>query len=1072
MPTDKLTDFLFDANLKTADPLMAELIELEDERQARQIVLIPSESMCSRPVRKVLDSSFSNLYAEGYPARENTQMSMDRLSDLPTRLVRHRRYADRRFYKGNAYVNLVESICRTRAAECFATEKNPASKIHANVQALSGAAANIAVYEAFVPLGETVMALDLMAGGHLSHGSPFHMTGKRYNIVPYGLDPATELLDYDQIMRLAKEHRPKMIIAGYTSYPWAPDFAKFREIADEVGAILMADIAHPAGMVIAGDYPNPIDHAHVVTFTTHKTLLGPRGACILTTSGKMAAKIHNAVFPGEQGGPHMNSIAALAVAFKLAQTDQFKELMHRIVANARVMVDEFTRLGLRVSYGGTNTHKLLLDLKPLSKKGRPLLYGEPAAHILELAGIILNKNTIPGDTATPFATGLRLGTPWITQRGADANDVKKIAGLIHKVLTAIEPFHYDGLTRVLPRGKIDLPTLREVSQEVDALCRGFEVDPPQLSGYPHFPYLDDAEDAVIVEIVGNKADAFVREAFVSDASHLGENETATSLVLDGDGKVLDEISLTRLPLGDNPAHNGFVVKINKSNAPQLLLWLRALADGFVLCDPNDIAAKVTGAVVIKQMAVECDFAQRHLKALPDTDDSLAGRDGSELDIEMKRPYFVGQSALAEKIAAPTKEAFAWDEPADPPLKRTALFDHHKKLGGAIVPFAGYEMPVRYTSTIEEHNAVRRAAGMFDVTHMGVFEASGPRAMEFVDLVCTNYAGALAVGGAQYAYLLDHEANVIDDLLVYHIQEDRVLMVVNAANEDKDWAWLTAVNEGRALLDTAVPHRTLAEPCTLRNLKDPQWGDECKVDLALQGPKARDILLELVDAHNKGFLKSLKRNRTMYAKAGGIEVIISGTGYTGEPVGFEIFVHPDKAPALWDEIFDAGEKYGVKAIGLGARDSLRMEAGLPLYGHELAGAQDILPNEAAFGGFVKLHKPFFVGKAPYLAKKTKRDMIVVRFGVPAKGSRPLKTGDPVINDKGACIGYVTSCATDGESKLIGQAFVQKRYAAVRTAFQIVPLQKGRKPVLAEDLQIGKRLTMPVSAEVLHRFLRKK
>ncbi|MDP8223616.1 MAG: glycine cleavage system aminomethyltransferase GcvT [Candidatus Lernaella stagnicola] len=1070
MSDEAIIDFLFDENIQNADSLMNELLHWEEERQARHIVLIPSESICAWPVRRMLDTCFTNLYAEGYPARENTLMPMENLSDIATRLVRYRRYADRRFYKGNAYVNLVESICRTRAAECFATEKTPASKIHANVQPLSGAPANIAVYEALVPRGGTVMALDLMAGGHLSHGSPFHMTGKHYHIVPYGVDPQTELIDYDEVMRLAKEHRPKMIIAGYTSYPWAPDFAKFRAIADEVGAYLMADIAHPAGLTVAGDYPNPIDHAHVVTFTTHKTLMGPRGAVILTSSGKLAAKIHNSVFPGEQGGPHMNTIAALAVAFKLAQTDSFRQLMHRIAGHAKVMAEEFQRLGVRLAYGGTDTHKLLIDLKPLTPRGTPLLYGEPAAHILELAGIILNKNTIPGDTATPLATGLRLGTPWVTQRGADAEDVKHIARLIHRVITAIHPVHYDGMTRVLPRGKIDLKVLREVSEEVDALTRTWRVDAPALSGYPHHPYLDHSEEAVIVKLTGAEADEFLREALVTDPSHLADGEKVTSLALDDQGNVLDEIALARLPLSDDPRRNGFVVKVNPDNADPLLAWLRGLADGFTMIDPQDASAKVTGAVVIDEMPLDCTFAQDWLSLLPKTDKSLAGKDAAELNVDVARPFFVGQSALADRLPQPDLPRFSWNAPEGED-KRTTLFEIHQKLGGVMVPFGGYEMPVRYTSTIEEHNAVRQAAGLFDVSHMGVFEASGPRAMEFVDLVCANHAGGLEVGEAQYSHLFDHDGDLLDDLLVYHVQADRILLVVNAANEDKDWAWLVAVNEGRVLLDPQVPQRCFPEPCVLRNLKDPQWGDERRVDLALQGPRSRDILLALAAEADKPALKALGHNCTMYATLDGLDAIISGTGYTGEPTCFEIFVHPDKAPQLWEAIMEAGKEHGVMPIGLGARDSLRMEAGLPLYGHELAGPHNLVPNEAGFGGFVKLHKPFFVGKKAYLAKKEKRGIAVVRFGVSAKGTRPLKTDDPIVNDKGACIGYVTSCATDGEGKLIGQAFVQARYAKSKT-LQVIPAPKGRPPIAADEVKIGQRLTMPVEITILGRFLRKK
>ena len=1066
MPKKNPCDFLFDDDLTAADPLIADLIAREDERQARHIILIPSESICAWPVRKVLDSSFTNLYAEGYPPSENTLMSTADLADLPQRLAAYRRYGDRRFYKGNAYVNLIESLCRRRAAECFATAKTPAEKIYANVQPLSGAAANIAVYEAFVPMGGTVMGLSLMEGGHLSHGSKFHMTGKRYNIVAYSVDPKTELLDYDAIMKLAKETKPKMIIAGYTSYPWAPDFAKFRAIADEVGAILMADIAHPAGLAIAGLYPNPIDWCDAVTFTTHKTLMGPRSAVILTHDEEKAKKIDAAVFPGEQGGPHLNTIAALAVAFKLAQTDAFKQVQRQIAANAKAMVDEFQKLGVRLAYGGTDTHKLLIDLKPFAKKNGAMLYGDPAAQILEMAGIILNKNTIPGDKETPLATGLRLGTPWITQRGAGEAEAREVARLIQRILVAVEPFAYDGETRPLPRGKIDPAVLNAVSEDVDAFCRKLAVTAPKLSGYPDYPYLDRAEGSHLFKILGPKARAFLQDVVAADLSELGEGDMIETVALDGAGKVISPLVVTTLPVKGESRRDGYLLKAPVANLKALLRWLRGLADGYTLFEPNDVTAKIEGPVIVEQLNADCDFCREQDAKLPNPDPALIGRSGAELldRIDLARPYFIGQAALCKKAPAPKKTPFVWEEKEEP-LKRTTLFAEHQKLGAKIVPFAGHEMPVRYTSTIEEHNAVRKAAGIFDVTHMGCFDVCGPQARNFVDLVCGNYVGDLTVGESQYNHFFDHAANLLDDLLVYRFEAQRYLIVVNAANEAKDWAWLCAVNEGRALLDEAAPQRGLAKPAILRNLKDARWGDERRVDVALQGPQSRPTLLKLVDERDRAKLQTLKRFHCMYARIAGLDVGLSRTGYTGEPLSFEIFVHPDQAPDLWRAILAAGADLGVKPIGLGARDSLRLEAGLPLYGHELAGPHDIMPTSAGFATFVKMHKPFFVGKAAYRAKTAKREMKVVRFKVPTKGARPLKAGDPIIDATGACFGWVTSCATDGEGLLIGQAYVQIKKGKLGPIL-IVPSAAGKKA--ADEMKAGDRLPLPVAAEIIKRW----
>jgi len=1066
MADDKLIDFIFDDDLTTADPLMKELIDREEERQARQIILIPSESICAWPVRKVLDTGFTNLYAEGYPPSANTRMDMEGLSDLPFRLAHYRRYGDRRFYKGNAYVNLVESICRRRAAEAFATEKTPADKIFANVQPLSGAAANVAVFEAFVPRGETVMGMDLMEGGHLSHGSQFHMSGKHYNIVSYGVDKKTEKLDYEHVRKIALDCKPKMIIAGYTSYPWAPDFAKFREIADEVGAILMADIAHPAGMAVAGAYPNPIDWADVVTFTTHKTLMGPRAAVILTANAKYATRINSAVFPGEQGGPHMNTIAALAVAFKLAKTDAFQKLQHKIVDNAKLLAQEMTDLGLRVSYGGTDTHLLLIDLKALGKKNGEMLYGEPAATILELAGIILNKNTIPGDTMTPLASGLRLGTPWFTQRGAGPKEIKELARLIHQTLTAIEPFHYQGGSRILPRGKIDLNMLDQISKDVAALTASLRVQPDAMSYYPHYPFPTATEtDKPLIKITGQRVDAFVNDIVTANLAELKNGDSTTTLLLNGDGKIVDEIALVKLPKADNPRFDGYLLKGSAEHQENVLRWLRGLAEGWVLFEPTDVTSKIDGPVIVEQIGADAPEAKLAAD-LPATDASLAGQDAGEAGVDMTKPYFIGQTTLAANNKPQVaKQEFVWKEKEEP-LKRTTLFEEHEKLGGRIVPFAGYEMPVRYGSTIEEHNAVRKAAGLFDVSHMGCFEVSGKHAAAFVDLVTTNYALWHDVGKSFYAFLLNQDGEVIDDLIVYRLARDRFLMVVNAANEAKDWTWLNLVNSGEALIDRDIPSRARLAPVTLKNLKDEQYGEDRRVDLALQGPKSRTILANLADKAEAGRIKAMRRNECLETTVAGLPVVISRTGYTGETFGYEIFVHPDKAPEIWNAMLDAGKDMGAQAIGLGARDSLRIEAKLPLYGHELAGPYGISPSGAGFGSFVKLNKAFFIGKSAFLASERTRDKIVRPFRVGQKGTRPLKTGDPVIDQRGSFIGNITSAAVDGNGMQVGLAylFIKSATPGKVLSFPLPPDKK--KPVSTPlTLEAGARMIMPVEIDIL-------
>ena len=432
---------------------------------------------------------------------------------------------------------------------------------------------------------------------------------------------------------------------------------------------------------------------------------------------------------------------------------------------------------------------------------------------------------------------------------------------------------------------------------------------------------------------------------------------------------------------------------------------------------------------------------------------------------MTKPYFVGEAYLAEFAPQAGREEWHWEEP-ESPLKRTPLYEVHKRMGAKIVPFAGWEMPVWYTSVSDEHRAVREAAGLFDVAHMGVFEIEGPHATAFLDAVCSNYVAWLEDGQSCYNYLLDPDSNVIDDVFVYRRQADLYLMVVNASNEDKDWDWLNAVNERRVIIDRERPWVQVEAQVTLCNLKDPASGERQKRDIALQGPASLPTLQALTgDPELKAALARVRRTDLIECELAGIPLVIARTGYCGEEWGYEILVHPDEVVNLWEAILEAGEPFGVKPTGLAARDSTRTEAGLPLYGHELAGPFDISPVEAGFPGYVKYHKPFFVGRDVLLAREEKRTREVIRFRVNQKGVRRPHTGDPVVNKKGQYIGQVTSCSIDAQGCLLGLAIVEKRYDVPDTHIAIFPL--GGKS-LDEALLRGKRVALPVEATVLTRF----
>ncbi len=407
---------------KAFDPELWQAIENEGVRQQNNLELIASENIVSKGVLAAQGSILTNKYAEGYP--------------------------NKRYYGGCEFVDVVETLAIERAKELFGAK-------FANVQPHSGSQANTAAYLALIEPGDTVLGMDLSAGGHLTHGSPVNFSGKTYHFVGYGVDPTTEVIDYDVVRILAREHQPKLIVAGSSAYSRIINFAKFREIADEVGAKLMVDMAHIAGLVAAGLHPNPVPYADIVTTTTHKTLRGPRGGMILTNDEELAKKVNSAIFPGIQGGPLEHVIAGKAVAFKEALDPSFKEYAQQVVKNAKAMVDVFNNEPkARLVSGDTDNHLLLMEVTGFG------LNGKEAEHLLDSVNITVNKNSIPFETLSPFKTsGIRIGTPAITSRGFKEEDATKVAELIVKVLS----------------NKEDADVLAQVKQEVKNLTDKYPI---------------------------------------------------------------------------------------------------------------------------------------------------------------------------------------------------------------------------------------------------------------------------------------------------------------------------------------------------------------------------------------------------------------------------------------------------------------------------------------------------------------------------------------------------------------------------------------------------------------------
>ncbi|HIR23661.1 MAG TPA: serine hydroxymethyltransferase [Candidatus Scatosoma pullicola] len=404
--------------IRKADPELCAAMEAELKRQRGNIELIASENIVSPAVLAAAGSHLTNKYAEGLPGK--------------------------RYYGGCQYVDVAENLARGRLKALFGCE-------HCNVQPHSGAQANFAVYFGMLEPGDTIMGMNLSHGGHLTHGSPVNISGKYFKVVPYGVSPETERIDYDEMERIALECRPKMIVTGASAYPRVIDFKRIREICDKVGAYMMADIAHIAGLVAAGLHPSPVPYADFVTTTTHKTLRGPRGGVIMCRE-KYARQIDKAVFPGTQGGPLMHIIAAKAVAFGEALKPEFADYQRQIVANAAAMAAEFTRQGVRLVSGGTDNHLMLVDLRGTGVTGKALEY------MLDEVHITVNKNTVPFETESPFVTsGIRVGTPAVTTRGMKEAECRTIASLI---------------VRVIREGE---KCFDEVREEVAALCARFPV---------------------------------------------------------------------------------------------------------------------------------------------------------------------------------------------------------------------------------------------------------------------------------------------------------------------------------------------------------------------------------------------------------------------------------------------------------------------------------------------------------------------------------------------------------------------------------------------------------------------
>ncbi len=635
------------SSLKETDAFVYRIIQRESERQRRKIILIASESICPAPVREALACEFSSIYAEGYPSPRTLLEKPSALKSMSHQLAHYRRYSNRRYYKGCEYVDVLEQILRRRTAEIFSNPRAPAEKIFVNAQPLSGAAANNAVYNAFVRPGDVVLGPSLTHGGHLTHGSEVNRSGIIHRVIHYEVPPSGRL-DYEAIRKLAREHRPKLVIGGFSAYPWDVDWEKLRLCADEAGGVLLADIAHLAGMVAAGLLNNPVGVAQVVSFTTHKTLCGPRGAMLLSTDPEVARRIDMGVFPGEQGGPHVNQLAAKAVAMRLAGTPEFREMQRTVLENTRALAEGLGREGLELAYGGTDTHMCLVDLRKIQTGNGEPLTGEIASRILDLCGIVCNKNTIYGDTNAVHPSGLRFGSTWATQRGFRPEHMQRLASIIARALRSIVPFTYISGRTDRGRGKIDHAILEDIGAQVGALIADVDAPRPEDStSYPHFtpapaepratplkslhrsqavPLVErdgwlvperfgdpererealrqgaalvDLGGSLLVELRHGRPAALLECACGGEVATMRAGDVRSVVFYDPKGQALARGVLIRLRADQN-AGDRFLLRAHANRPDAFLRWLRGISDGYLLHD-DDAWLKAEGPAAIEDL---------------------------------------------------------------------------------------------------------------------------------------------------------------------------------------------------------------------------------------------------------------------------------------------------------------------------------------------------------------------------------------------------------------------------------------------------------------------------------------
>ncbi|MFK7800914.1 MAG: serine hydroxymethyltransferase [Anaerolineae bacterium] len=788
-------DFVFRGTIAELDPQLHELLERERIRQEKTIILIASESEAPEAVEEAMGSKFGNIYAEGYPRESSRRQTEEDILDFEQELARYRRNSDPRYYKGVEYADVVEALCRRRAAELFAANGVKPEDMYVNVQPLSGGPANSALYTAIIKPGDTIMGLKLSDGGHLSHGAPVNRSGTIFNSVSYVVDPETEQLDYEEIREMALEVKPQVIVAGFSAYPRVINWDAFKAIADEVGAHFHADIAHISGLVAAGHHPSPIGIADSVMTTTHKSLCGPRGAMLMTHRKEIGLKIDKAVFPGEQGGAHFNTIGALALALKLAQSDQFVALQDRIMRNATRLANKLAEQGLRIVGGGSENHLLLVDVTGTKNHYGLSLEGDSAARILDVAGIVTNRNTIPGDRSAFIPSGLRLGTVWISQKGFGDGEIDKLAKAIGTIVNAAVPLEYGGPVRKrIRRTKVS----HEALQKARALVHELTKQPDEV--------ID--ESATVLKVRGSATSAFLSQAVGGDIVSLGGR---IGPIIIGNGKRLP-VTIKR-----ESADVYWLRFKDGASAAAAKLFLQDLSDGYILIG-RDAYGKLAGPVVVEY---------------GENSDLEAPEDSA---IVSTKPFYVGMGE-SQGDALPE-----FDFAAVSGIQAGSAISDSLVAAGAV--FSADGVVAHYGDIDVEFAAIKNGAALIDQSTKSVFVADGPYARDFVDAVYTNEVARLKVGDSNLGFLLTPSGGVLDMVTVRRTAEDQYVIIGNDEKAAVVGKWLAAVDAGTVQIDPANPSaKVMSCNCYEASAAYVSAADDKAnwVMLSLQGPKAAAVL---------------------------------------------------------------------------------------------------------------------------------------------------------------------------------------------------------------------------------------